>query len=129
MQLQKEKEDKIQECDHNIFEETELHLEDVHVKYDGIISKARVIKDQENLIEDAIVFEKKIYEMHVKSEEKSSNVKPYRHPHYQETFQGRQRQYNIMKEEDGIIVNIHGTRHHQTTLQQDSIKDQQPLQI
>jgi hypothetical protein len=26
----------------------------------------------------------------VKSEEKPSNVKPYQHPHYQETFQGRQ---------------------------------------
>jgi len=28
-----------------IFEEVELQLEDEHVKYDGIISKARVIKD------------------------------------------------------------------------------------
>jgi hypothetical protein len=26
-------------------EEVELHLEDVHAKYDGIISKASVIKD------------------------------------------------------------------------------------
>ena len=34
-----------------------------------------------------------------------------------------------MKEEDGILVNIHGTRHHQTTLQQAIIKDQQQLQI
>jgi hypothetical protein len=34
-----------------------------------------------------------------------------------------------MKEEDGILVIIHGTRHHQTTLQQAIIIDQQPLQI
>ena len=34
-----------------------------------------------------------------------------------------------MKEEDGILVNIHGTRHHKTSLQQSIIKDQQPLQI
>jgi hypothetical protein len=34
-----------------------------------------------------------------------------------------------MKEEDGILVNIHGTRDHQTTLQQAIIKDQQRLQI
>ena len=36
---------------------------------------------------------------------------------------------NIMKEEDEILVNIHGTRNHTTTLQQAIIKDQQPLQI
>jgi hypothetical protein len=36
---------------------------------------------------------------------------------------------SIIKEEDGILINIHGTRHHKTTLQQDIIKDQQPLQI
>jgi hypothetical protein len=89
LQLQKEKEDKIQEGQHKILE-VELHLEDVHAKYDGIISKARVTKDQAKMIEDAIVFENKIDEMHVKSEEKMSNMKPYRHPHYQETFQGRQ---------------------------------------
>jgi hypothetical protein len=40
LQLQKEKEDKIQEGDRTILEEVELHLEDVHAKYDGIISKA-----------------------------------------------------------------------------------------
>jgi hypothetical protein len=34
-----------------------------------------------------------------------------------------------MKEEYGILVNIHGTRHHQTILQQAIIGDQQPLQI
>jgi hypothetical protein len=90
LQLQKEKEDKIQEGHQKILEEVELHLEDVHAKYDGIISKARVIKDQAKMIEDAIVFEKKIDEMGVQNEEKPSNVKPYRHPHYQERFQGRQ---------------------------------------
>jgi hypothetical protein len=36
---------------------------------------------------------------------------------------------NIFKEEDGILINIHGTRHHNTTLQQDIIKEQKPLQI
>jgi hypothetical protein len=91
LQLQKEKEYKIQEGQQKILEEVKLHLEDVHSKYDGIISKARVIKDQAKMIEDVIVSEKKIDEMHVKSEEKASNVKLYRHPHYQETFQGRQK--------------------------------------
>jgi hypothetical protein len=45
LQLQKGKENKIQEGQQKILEEVELHLEDVHAKYDGIISKARVIKD------------------------------------------------------------------------------------
>jgi hypothetical protein len=36
---------------------------------------------------------------------------------------------NIMKEEDGILINIHGTKYHQTTLQQDIIRDQKTLQI
>ena len=101
LQLQKEKEDKIQEGQHKILEEVELHLEDVHAKYDGIISKVRVIKDQAKMIEDYIVSEKKIDEMHVKSEEKPSNVKPYRHPHNQETFQGRQ---------EGIYQHYEGRR-------------------
>jgi hypothetical protein len=87
---QKEKEDKIQEGQHNILEEVELHLEDVHAKFDGNVSKARVIKDQAKRIEDFIVSEKKIDEMGVQNEEKLSNVKPYQHPHYQEIFQGRQ---------------------------------------
>jgi len=63
LQLQKEKEDEIQEGHKKILEEFELHLDYVHAKYDGIISKARVIKDQAKMIEDAIVFEKKIDEM------------------------------------------------------------------
>jgi hypothetical protein len=90
LQLQKEKEDKIQEGHQKILEEVELHQEDVHTKYDVIISKARVIKDQTKWIEDYIVSEKKIDDKGVQSEEKMSNVKPYRHPHYQERFQGRQ---------------------------------------
>ena len=49
----------------SILEEIELHLEDVHAKYDGIISKALVIKYQANMIEDSIVTENKIDEMHV----------------------------------------------------------------
>jgi hypothetical protein len=63
LQIQKEKEDKIQEGQQKILEEV------VHVKYDGIISKARVIKDQLNIIKDFIVSEKNIDEMHVESEE------------------------------------------------------------
>jgi hypothetical protein len=36
---------------------------------------------------------------------------------------------NIMKEEDRILVSIHGIRHHKTILQEAVIKYQQPLQI
>ena len=50
LRLQKEKEDKIKKGQQKILEEVELHIENVHAKYDGIISKARVIKDQENMI-------------------------------------------------------------------------------
>jgi hypothetical protein len=82
VQLKKEKEDKIQEGHQKIVEEVELYIEDLHAKYDGIIFNDRVIKDQEKRIEDFIVSEKNIDEMGVQSEEKSSNVKPYRHPHY-----------------------------------------------
>jgi hypothetical protein len=82
LQLQKEKKEILQEGHQKILEEVELHLEDVHAQHDGIISKARVIKDQEKRIEDAIFSKNKIAEMGVQSEEKSSNVKPYRHPHY-----------------------------------------------
>ena len=46
LKLQKKKEDKIQEYHQKILEEFELHIENVHAKYDGIISKSRVIKDQ-----------------------------------------------------------------------------------
>ena len=77
LQLQKEKEDKIQEGRDKMLEEVVLHLDDVHAKYDGIISKARVIKDQAKRIEDSIVSEKEIDETCVQSEEKTSNVKPY----------------------------------------------------
>jgi hypothetical protein len=90
LQLQKVKEEKLQEGHQKTVEEIGLHLENVHVKYDGIISKARVIKDKTKRIEDIIVSEKKIDEMDVKNEGKPLNVKPYRHPHYQERFQGRQ---------------------------------------
>jgi hypothetical protein len=34
-----------------------------------------------------------------------------------------------MKEEYGILFNIHGTRDHQTTLQQDITRDQHRIQI
>jgi hypothetical protein len=75
--FKRKKEDNIQEGHQNILEEVELHLEDVHAKYDGIISKARVIEYQAKRIEDSIFFENKIDEMGVLSEEKMSNVKPY----------------------------------------------------
>jgi hypothetical protein len=52
LQLQREKEDKIQEGQKKILEEVELHLKDVDTKYDGIISKARVIKYQAKMIKD-----------------------------------------------------------------------------
>jgi len=46
IQLQQEKEDKIQEGQQKILEEFELQLEDVRAEYDRIISKARVIKEK-----------------------------------------------------------------------------------
>ena len=36
---------------------------------------------------------------------------------------------NIIKEDDGILINVHRTWHHKTTLQQVIIRDQQLLQI
>ena len=57
------------------------------------------------MIEDAIVFENKIDGVGVQSEEKLSNVKPYRHLHYQEIFQGRREdQYHYYQ---GRIWNTH----------------------
>jgi hypothetical protein len=90
LHLQKDKEDKIQEGRHKILEEVELHLLDVHAKYDGIISKARTIKEKEKKMEDSIVSEKNIDEMHMHSEEKLSKLEPYQYPYCQETFEGRQ---------------------------------------
>jgi hypothetical protein len=75
------------------------------------------------MVEDSIVIEKKIDEMHVSSEGRPSNVT---NKHFKED---KKEYINIMKEEDGILVNIHGTRHHQSTLQQAIIRDQQSLQI
>ena len=46
LQLQKEKENIILEDHHKILQEVELTLEDVHLKYDGIILKAKMIKEQ-----------------------------------------------------------------------------------
>jgi hypothetical protein len=60
-----------------MLEEVKVHLDNAHVKYDGNISKAREIKDKEMQIEDSIVYENKIDEMHVESEGKPSNVKSY----------------------------------------------------
>ena len=84
--LLKEKEYNIQEGHQKILEAIELHLEDVHAKYDGIISKASVIDDQAQRIEDDIIFEKKTKDMVVHKEGNPSKVKPYRHPHYQDIF-------------------------------------------
>jgi hypothetical protein len=36
---------------------------------------------------------------------------------------------DIIKEEDGIIINIHGIWHHKTIIQQDTIIDQHLLQM
>jgi len=49
----------------------------VHVKYDGIISKYRVLKYQAKRINDAIVSKKKTNEMGVQNEGKPLKVKPY----------------------------------------------------
>ena len=65
LQFQKEKEDKNLEGHWKLFEEFEFYLEDVHAKYEGIISKVREIKDQAHMVEDAIIFEKKINYMDV----------------------------------------------------------------
>jgi len=46
-----------------MIEEVALHLEDVHDKFYGIISKDRVIKDQVKRIGGSIVSEKNIYVM------------------------------------------------------------------
>jgi hypothetical protein len=70
-----------------------LHLDNIHVKYDDIISKARVVKHQAKRMEDYIVSEKKINDMDVKIEEKTSKVKPYQHPHYQERKEDRHQHY------------------------------------
>jgi hypothetical protein len=57
------------------------------------------------MIKDAIGSENKIDEMGVPNEEKPSNVKPYRRPHYQERFQGRKEdQYQYYQ---GRIWNTH----------------------
>ena len=89
IQLQKEKEEKIQEGHQKILEEVELQLADVQVKYDGIISKSREIKDQAQKIEEVITSEKKIDDIVVQIERKPSKEKPYRHPHYQESLKER----------------------------------------
>jgi hypothetical protein len=41
-----EKEGKVQFGHQKIFQEVELHLKNVHVIYNGIVSKDRLIKDQ-----------------------------------------------------------------------------------
>ena len=64
-------------------------FEYVHANYEGIITKARMIKDQVQRIEDVIIFVNNIDDMDVHKQEKPSYVKPYRHHHYQESFQER----------------------------------------
>jgi len=64
--------------------------------------------------------------MGVQSEGKWSNVKQYQHPHYHEKFQGKQEyRYQHYQKEDGILINIHGTKHHKTIIQHDIIRDKQ----
>ena len=52
--FKRRKKKRLKKGQQKILEEFELHLEDVHAKYDRIISKARVMKDQKNMIGDAI---------------------------------------------------------------------------
>jgi hypothetical protein len=52
IQLEKDKEYNIHEVHHRILEEVELDIEGLQVKYDGIISKDRVIKYESKRIED-----------------------------------------------------------------------------
>jgi hypothetical protein len=131
LQLQKEKEDKIQEGHHKIIEEVELQLENVKVKYDGIISKVGSIEDQAQRIEDVIVSENKMDDMGVKNEGKPSHVKPYQHPHYQESFQERQedKHQHYQGRRWNNTSNIHGIGNSKTIIRQDIIKDQQLQQI
>jgi len=76
LHLQKEKEENIQ-GHHKILEEFELKLEDIHAKYDYIISNNRLIKDWVERIEHAIVFERNIDNMGVKTEENPLKEKSY----------------------------------------------------
>jgi hypothetical protein len=48
---------------HKIAEKVELHMKDVHANYDGIISKARVIKDQTKRMECTIILENNMDDM------------------------------------------------------------------
>jgi hypothetical protein len=68
--------------------------------------------------------------MGVQSEGKPSNVKPYRHPHYQERFQGRQE--DRYQHYQGRRWNTHQyswNRASQNHYSIDIIRDQQLLQI
>jgi hypothetical protein len=57
-------------------------------------------------------------------------VKPYRHPHYQEIFQGRQEgQYQHYQGRRWNTYQYSWNKHHKTIIQQDIIIDQQLLQI
>lgn len=51
------------------------NLKDVHVEYEVIISKSRVIKGYAKRIKEDIIVKKNIVEMGVKSERKPSNMK------------------------------------------------------
>ena len=74
LQLQQEKEDMIQEGRQKILEEIELQLEDIHVKYDGIISKAISIKIKHRGYKVAFyLIKKKIDDMGMQNGGKSSN--------------------------------------------------------
>ena len=69
LHLQKEKEENIIQGCQKIFEEVELELEYVHDKYEGTISKARVIKYQAQNIQDVIISENNINVISVQKEE------------------------------------------------------------
>jgi hypothetical protein len=68
-----------------------LRLEDVHVKYDDIISKVRAIEEKTQQLEYVIILEKQMDDKGVKNDGRPSlKVEPYRHSHCQESWQERQ---------------------------------------
>lgn len=86
LQLQQEKEDMIQEGRQKILEEIELQLEDIHVKYDGIISKAISIKIKHRGYKVAFYLIKKKLMIWACRMEGNHQMKPYRHLCYQESL-------------------------------------------
>jgi hypothetical protein len=55
----------------------------MHVKYDGIISKARVIKDRAHTIKNVFVSKRNTNDMGVENEGKPLVMEPYQYRQYQ----------------------------------------------